>query len=83
MKFIDLTGRRFNSLKVIERAPSKNKHVYWLCLCDCGNKTTVMESHLKNDHTISCGCLKPYLVRMSLKRRTRDAYGGFNRDDVG
>lgn len=61
MKFIDLTGERFNKLVVIERVchPSnpKSKSTYWKCRCDCGNYTIVDGSKLKSGHTKSCGCL--------------------------
>ena len=25
-------------ITVINRAPNKNKHVYWNCKCECGNE---------------------------------------------
>ena len=34
MKFIDLTGKKFNRLTVIRRAYDKDKHTSWLCKCD-------------------------------------------------
>lgn len=41
-KFVDLTGKRFNRLVVIERDVTKGKkRTYWNCRCDCGNVTTV------------------------------------------
>ena len=53
----DLTGQKFNRLTVIERAPNGAWHrTRWLCICDCGNRTTVAGAHLKNNHTTSCGC---------------------------
>ena len=33
----------------------------WKCQCDCGNSKIVSTSHLKTNHTISCGCLKKSL----------------------
>jgi hypothetical protein len=58
-KFIDLTGQKFNRLEVIklEKYIGGGKSI-WLCLCDCGNKTIVVGSSLKNGHTRSCGCMK-------------------------
>lgn len=32
--------------------------VIWICLCDCGNKTSVKSSNLIGGITKSCGCLK-------------------------
>ena len=63
MAFKDHTGERFGRLTVISRAddyiaPNGSKHVCWLCLCDCGNKTVVDVTQLVGGHTKSCGCLR-------------------------
>ncbi len=51
-------GQRFGRLTVVERMPPKtNGRGSWLCLCDCGNETTVITNHLTNGNTKSCGCL--------------------------
>lgn len=59
--FIDLTGRRFGRLVVLERAenyisPSGNRLSQWLCQCDCGNTTVIVTSSLTRGITSSCGC---------------------------
>ena len=54
---INLVGKRFGRLTVIERDPqSKPKSVKWICKCDCGNTTSVNSQLLRNGHTVSCGC---------------------------
>lgn len=56
-KFIDITGKRFNDLVVIERVENASGGVVrWKCLCDCGNTTIVRGSNLKNGNVKSCGC---------------------------
>ena len=56
-KFIDLTGRRFSRLVVIERAENtKGGQARWLCRCDCGKGSTVRGTLLLSGHTVSCGC---------------------------
>ena len=47
-KFIDMTGWIMKErgvpesrLTVIDRAPSKDKHVFWNCICECGAKVIV------------------------------------------
>lgn len=72
MKKKDLTNMRFGKLLVISEgdmyiSPKGYRKVQWNCLCDCGNKTIVMASHLLSGHTCSCGCdklskLKPRCV---------------------
>lgn len=56
-KFEDLTGQKFNKLTVI-RTFIINGEKVCECLCDCGNKTNVIATHLKDGHTKSCGCLQ-------------------------
>ena len=58
---IDLTGKRFVRLKVLEYSHSKKyKHctkVYWRCICDCGNECVVCSDRLRSGKTKSCGYL--------------------------
>lgn len=51
--FIDLTGRRFGRLVVIERTGRR-----WSCRCDCGNTKTLPGDRLRSGETRSCGCLR-------------------------
>lgn len=53
---VDLTGKRFGRLTVIERDYSK-RTTAWLCKCDCGNMHIATAKHLNNGHVKSCGCL--------------------------
>ena len=67
-KKIDLTGRRFGRLTVIEEAPqAKPGKTRWLCKCECGKEKIVAGRELRTGDTKSCGCLKSELVakRMS------------------
>ena len=57
-KIVDISGEKFNNLLVIERDYNvKTGKAYWKCLCDCGNKTIVSGSNLRNGSVKSCGCL--------------------------
>lgn len=59
-KLIDLTGKKFGHLTVLNRATNaKNGHARWECQCDCGNPSIVIVDgvHLRDGHTISCGCV--------------------------
>lgn len=69
-RIIDLTGKRFGRLTVIERdyETQKKKHsngTYWKCKCDCGNETSVASGNLKSRKVKSCGCL---YIENSLKQ---------------
>lgn len=57
-RFIDLTGKRFGKLVVIERAKGVFNHAYWKCQCDCGNIVEAVDGYnLTNGYSQSCGCL--------------------------
>lgn len=54
----DLTNKRFGRLIAIkEQGKSKDRHILWLCKCNCGNETIVSSSQLTTGKTQSCGCL--------------------------
>jgi len=54
----NLIGKKFCRLSVISKYGSnKHKKIVYECLCECGNKTKIIGSRLKNGHTKSCGCL--------------------------
>ena len=57
MKLIDLTGRRFGRLLVVEKHGHKGKAVTWLCKCDCGSEVIVRGNDLRGGATQSCGCI--------------------------
>ncbi len=56
-KKLDLTGQRYGKLTVIAPAEKLNGRTAWLCRCDCGEETVVRTCHLRNGHTVSCGCM--------------------------
>lgn len=56
-KLIDLTGRKFGKLTVIERDGRDEKgNITWKCKCDCGNICTVPGVILRRRSKKSCGC---------------------------
>ena len=59
--FIDLTGRRFGNLVVLNSVPNEIKTdkqgtTYWMCRCDCGKEHLANGVSLRRGHTTSCGC---------------------------
>lgn len=69
-KRIDLIGKRFGRLTVIEKIglDEKKQNVLWRCKCDCGNEDIVRTSHLMDGSTRSCGC---YARDVTSKRSTK------------
>lgn len=56
-KVIDLTGKRFGNLTVIEMAGrTKRGEITWRCQCDCGNEKIAVGARLRYGDTKSCGC---------------------------
>jgi len=60
---LDLTGKKYNNLLVIEKT-RKNNRVYWKCLCDCGNEHVVRSDFLLVSKTVECQRCpkKPYIL---------------------
>lgn len=49
-------NQRFGKLLVIDRK-RENNTTFYICICDCGNKTTTTHSNLVSGSCKSCGCL--------------------------
>jgi len=65
MRKLDLKGKRFGRLMVIEAMENIGTYSAWLCQCDCGNKTIVATRNLQSGGTKSCGCLCRDIARES------------------
>lgn len=59
-KSLDLIGKRFGRLTVIDKigTSKKTRQCIWLCKCDCGNEKEVPTSYLTSGDTTSCGCYR-------------------------
>ena len=56
-KALDLNGKIFTHLKVLNKAPNKGKKTYWTCECLlCGSVKDYQTGHLVNGSIKSCGC---------------------------
>lgn len=56
---IDMQGRRFGKLTVIQDSLERTNSgcIKWKCECECGNFKNVDGRSLRNGSTQSCGCL--------------------------
>lgn len=70
---VDITGKKFGKLVVIEASDKRtNKgEVYWKCLCECGKYTYVPANNLKHK-TSSCGCEKKVLARIRMNENKKN-----------
>ena len=58
-KVLQLKNQKFGMLTVIKRTENnKHKESMWLCICDCGKKSTASGKNLKKGNTKSCGCMR-------------------------
>lgn len=77
--FKSRVGERHGRLLVLRRGKDHitaggRKQTTWVCLCDCGNETTVNTNNLRVDHSKSCGCFRRELP--SIKFKTHGMTGG-------
>jgi hypothetical protein len=76
-KFIDLTGKIFGRLTVIEKVEQPkhlkgHKRIYWLCKCNCGNEKTVSTTDLNLKKIQSCGCYHMERITKSFGESTKN-----------
>lgn len=73
MVALELAGRRFGKLLVVERADREGKkRARWLCRCDCGNETKPTATDLNTGETRSCGCLRRETMQTHGRHATRE-----------
>lgn len=65
--FVDLTGRRFGRLTVVERVfPNLYGKAQWRCKCDCSNEIIACAGNLVKGNTTSCGCYRLEQLREAI-----------------
>ncbi len=64
-----LIGEKFGKLTVVEYLGG----CWWKCICDCGNEKIATTNHLKNNSSVSCGCMTH-----ERKRNASIKHGYFN-----
>lgn len=60
---LNLVGRVFGRLSVVDLLGSNLNRHYWRCSCACGGIVDVCTSSLMNGNTKSCGCVAPEKTR--------------------
>lgn len=74
-KALDLIGKTFGRLYVIERAENRSRKSCWKCMCKCGNIVFVEGTSLVSGDTKSCGCLNKETAK---KNQTKHGFHGTN-----
>jgi len=65
------------------RPLNDKSHIYYDCLCDCGNTTLVKKGDLTRHHKLSCGCHRKSVSSRNLSRWYKNGNVNPNRDFVG
>lgn len=55
---IDLIGKTFGQLSVVEIVGKKNGKTVMACVCSCGTRTEATVGHIVQGRRVSCGCAK-------------------------
>jgi len=66
MRRLDLKGLRFSRLLILDFSHRKGNHLYWKCLCDCGNITFQSTTNLRQGKVVYCGCFAIELATQRL-----------------
>jgi hypothetical protein len=67
---LDISGKKFNRLTVIDFSHKDKGVIFWNCVCECGTKVKVRSQDIRKGHTKSCGCIqKSKTLREALERK--------------
>ena len=70
----DLIGRKFGRWTVVSfHGVGKNRHLWWLCRCECGIEKAVISQTLRKGQSTSCGC---YSIELLKNRKTHGHSSG-------
>lgn len=79
---INITGKKFNRLLVIDYAHTIGKSAFWEVRCDCGIEKIINGNSLRNGHTQSCGCLQREIVSKPKSEEHKRKIGEGNRGKI-
>ena len=65
-KRLNIKGKIFGQLQVLEFSEVRNKTIYWECLCECGETCVVETRNLVSGKTKSCGCFMKQVNRVRM-----------------
>lgn len=55
---------KYGKLTVLyQKHSDKHGNAMYYCKCECGNRVTVRGCHLRNGHTVSCGCRRAEAIK--------------------
>ena len=54
---VDIIGKKYSKLTAIKKAEKKNKRIYYVFKCDCGNEKIINKDLVLAGKIKSCGCI--------------------------
>lgn len=75
-KKVNIIGKRFGRLVVVEQAERKSSNgtLYWKCICDCGKSKEIRGTNLTSGATTSCGCYNKEIISKDNPKYKRKLY---------
>lgn len=65
----NLKGQKFGKLTALYPTSMKDgSHMYWMCLCECGQTKEVSSNGLQRGSTQSCGCIKTSIGEANIQK---------------
>jgi hypothetical protein len=61
-KLIELSGKVFGLLRVVDKSETPSRRPRWKCVCVCGNTHVAEGSELRRGRVRSCGCATNLLI---------------------
>jgi hypothetical protein len=71
----NLIGKIFGKLKVIGQEPPIDQNRMWLCICECGNKTSVTTGNLNSENSQACGLCRSKIELLTGQKINRILVG--------
>ncbi len=66
----NLAGMTFGKWTVLnDFIQGKDRHVLWLCECECGTRRYVSSTKLRNGGSLCCGCDRSEKIREAVHRK--------------
>ncbi len=56
MRVVEMCGKKYGELTVLDRNGKMYGQAAWLCQCSCGNYKTIAGDNLRKGCSTSCGC---------------------------
>ena len=66
----NLAGRTYGKWTVLDDyTRGKDRHIKWLCRCECGNESYVSSTKLRNGVSLCCGCDRKEKIKEAVHKK--------------